>query len=109
MKVKVMKDHAGEGQFPTFEEGAKVKIVGAECAYYAGWFPCKINGHGTYIPGIYVREGKLTREYNPTELVQKVGDVLTVQAIVYTWLLATNASGETGWIPAEAVCGGMDE
>jgi hypothetical protein len=45
----------------------------------------------------------LARDYNPTELIQEVSDILEVQEIVNAWLIATNADGVTGWIAAEAV------
>lgn len=103
MKVKVIQVHAGEGQFPSFKEGTSVKVGDAECVEFPHWWPCEIEGYKTYIPEVFVVNGKLNREYNPTELVQDIGDILEVREIVNSWLLATNDKGETGWIPAEAV------
>jgi hypothetical protein len=102
MRVKVIAQHPGEGAFPTFAKGTVVTI-GEECVHFQHWYPCKIEGHETYMPKCYVCDGKLVRDYNPTELVAEVGDVLEVQEIVYAWLIATNKSGVTGWIPAESV------
>jgi len=102
MKVKVIKDHLGEGQFPSFEKGTPV-VIKEDCTHFLHWCACDIKGHQTYIPKIFVNDGKLTRNYNPTELVQKAGDIVDVQEIVYAWLLATNSKGITGWIPAEIV------
>ena len=101
--VKVVQDHPGEGQFPTFLKGTPVKITGDECAEFAHWYPCEIEGHQTYVPQSFLTDGALARNYNPTELVQSVGDVLTVIEIVNAWLIAANKDGQTGWIPAEAV------
>ncbi len=67
------------------------------------WYPCEIGGYKTYVPEVYFKNGILLRDYNPTELVQSAGDVLEVKAIVHAWLLAANADGVTGWIPAESV------
>ena len=53
------------------------------------------------MPKHYVCNGKLTRDYNPTELIVKTGDVLEVKEIAFSWLFATNKTGKTGWIPAE--------
>lgn len=103
MKVKVIQEHLGEGQFPTFLSGAKVTLTGEECTHFLHWFPCEIDGKQTYIPASFLCNGVLIREYNPTELVQSVGDVLEVGEIVNAWLLATNDKGQTGWIPAESV------
>ena len=102
-KVKVIQDHLGEGQFPTFAKGTPTSITGDECAEFAHWFPCEIEGYQTYIPESFIVDGVLSRDYNPTELVQNVGDVLVVREIVNAWLVATNENGQTGWIPAEAV------
>ena len=103
MKVKVVQCHPGDGAFPTFSKGTAVKITGEECAEFGHWFPCKIDGYATYIPEIYLADGILIRDYNPTELVQGVGDILDVKEIVNAWLYAANENGTKGWIPAEAV------
>ena len=102
MKVKVIADHLGEGKFPTFPKGTEVKKIDKEiCSHFLNWWGCEINGYATYIPKHYVSDGKLTRDYNPTELVQKAGDILEVKEIAYAWFIATNEEEITGWIPAE--------
>ena len=90
------------GEFPNFKKGTPVTIS-EEDTSFLGWHACEIAGYKPYIPKIFVFDGKLTRDYNPTELIQEVGDTLEVREIVYAWLLATNDSGVTGWIPAECV------
>jgi len=102
MKVNVVANHPGEGNFPTFAKGTAV-ILGEACTHFLHWYACDIEGHQTYVPENFVHDGKLTRDYNPTELVQEVGDILELREIVYAWLVATNENGITGWIPAEAV------
>ena len=103
MKVKIIQTHLGEGQFPTFEKGAAVSLGEESCSHFLHWWPCVIEGHETYVPENFISDGKLSRNYNPTELIQEVGDIVEVQEIVYAWLLATNKEGVIGWIPAEAV------
>lgn len=107
MKVKVMKDHPDkwefQGVFPNFQKGTPVNIAEKEDEDFLGWYACDIEGHKSFIPKIYVSGGKLNRDYNPTELIQKEGDILEVKEIVYAWLLVTNDKGTTGWIPAENV------
>jgi hypothetical protein len=102
MKLKVVQKHDGEGQFPTFKKGARVTLTGEESTYFKHWFPCEIEGHQTYIPRTFFENDVLVRDYNPTELVQDVGDIITVKEVVNAWLIASNEAGQTGWIPAEA-------
>ena len=102
MRVKVVNQHLGEGSFPTFKKGTTVAL-GEQCMNYPHWYPCIIEGYNTYVPDSFVHEGKLICDYNPTELVAEVGDVLEVHEIINAWLVVKNAEGATGWIPAEAV------
>jgi len=108
MKVKVVAHHRGEGVFPTFAKGTAV-IMGDECTHFPHWYPCVIKEHETYIPESFVCDGRLVRDYNPTELVAEVGEVLEVQEIVYAWLFATNADGIAGWIPSMHCTGGEQD
>ena len=107
MKVTVTNDHPGEGQFPTFAKGTPV-TMGEECTHYINWCACEIEGHKTYIAKCFVENGALNRDYDPTELIQKAGDILEVKEIVHAWLLATNKAGTIGWIPAEVVVSAKD-
>jgi hypothetical protein len=102
MKVNVIAQHLGEGAFPTFVKGTPI-TMGEECSHFLHWYPCVIEKYETYVPECFVCDGKLIRDYNPTELIAEVGDDLEVREIVYAWLFATNAEGVTGWIPAESV------
>ena len=107
MRVKVVRDHPSEWeviQFPTFSKGTAIDKMAAEAdEHFCYWYPCEIEGHETFVPGSFVTDGKLNRDYNPTELAQKVGDILEVREIVNAWLIVTNAQGGKGWIPAEVV------
>ena len=102
MKAKVITEHLGDGQFPTFKKGTKV-VMKEACTHFLRWYACEIEGHKTYIPDIFVNDGVLTQDYDPTELLQKPGDIIEIKQIVYAWLIATDKNGVTGWIPAEAV------
>lgn len=94
--------HDGEGAFPTFPAGAAVEDL-APNEEYAHWMSCAINGMKTYVPDIFVKDGRLTRDYNPTELVVAGGEPVEIEEIVYAWLYAKTADGTRGWIPAEKV------
>ncbi|MCL2201296.1 MAG: SH3 domain-containing protein [Oscillospiraceae bacterium] len=105
MKVKVVRpcrwDHPGD--FPTFKKGTPVILDKDEDDDFLGWHACGIAGYKTYVPIVFVRNGKLVCDYNPTELIPQVGEVLEVVAIFNAWLIAKNEQGLTGWIPAECV------
>ena len=106
MKAKVIKNTHAEWEFkefPTFGKGTKVTLADQSDEHFLHWFPCEIERHETFVPESFVSNGALTREYNPTELVQIAGDILEVREIVNAWLIATNEKGVTGWIPAEVV------
>jgi len=104
MRVKVTTPHLGEGQFPTFPKSTPVNLIGETSDdHFLHWWACDIDGHSTYVPEHYLHDGKLYRDYNPTELVQQTGDVLQVREIAFAWLYATNDKGVSGWIPAEVV------
>ena len=105
VRVKVMRSSRWEhpGEFPTFEKGTPIMVADDEDTDFLGWYPCEIIGYQSYVPKKFVCDGKLARDYNPTELIQEAGDILEVQEIAFAWLLATNENGVTGWIPAECV------
>lgn len=102
MKARVIEKHIGEGVFPTFAKGTQATLK-EPCTHYLHWYACEIAGHQTYVPESFVCDGVLTRDYNPTELVQEAGDIVEVREIVNAWLIATNEKGISGWIPAEIV------
>jgi hypothetical protein len=105
MKVKFVRksrwDHPGI--FPDFAKGTTVDVAENEDDDFLGWYACVIDGHDTFVPIVFVDDGKLNRDYNPTELIQDLDDILEVLEIYNAWLLATNDKGVTGWIPAECV------
>ena len=105
MKIEVLRHSRWEhpSKFPTFAKGIPVTISEVEDKDFLGWYACEIDGHKTYVPKIFVCDGKLTKDYNPTELIQDIGDVLEVEEIIGAWLLATTDKEVTGWIPAECV------
>ena len=105
MKVKIILPLFTEwerGIFPTFAKETKVAIK-QEDKDFRGWHEAEIEGHQTFIPKHFVSDGKLVRDYNPTELVGEVGDLVEVQEIHHAWLLATDEQGTTGWIPSAVV------
>ena len=102
MNLLVMEKHEGEGVFPLFPKGTAVSDLKEDHEYpvYPHWFSCVIIGYETYIPQIYVAEGVLTQDYNPTEIIVEKGQKLTLIAIVFSWLYVKDESGKEGWLPA---------
>lgn len=104
MDLLVVEKHAGEGAFPLFPKGTPVQITGGEDEEYTGWYPCSISDHNTYIPDVYVTDGHLVQDYNPSELVAEKGQMVALIRIVYEWLYVKDIiSGKIGWIPASKV------
>ena len=105
MNVKVIEKTHQEWEreeFPTFPAGTAV-TVGKEEPGFRYWPAAQILGRATFVPLSFVEGGKLTRDYNPTELAADAGDILEVLEIVNAWLFVRDARGDTGWIPAENV------
>jgi hypothetical protein len=67
------------------------------------WFPCIIDGNDTFIPETFVADGVLNRDYNPTELVVKKGQIVTLLELVFEWVYIKDESGREGWLPASKV------
>jgi hypothetical protein len=107
MRVKVIRKHPSEWEireFPTFAKGTEITAMSEQCdSHFLHWHECVIDGYETFVPQSFVCDGKLNRDYNPTELPVEVGDVLEVREIVNAWLIVENAEGVVGWIPAENV------
>ena len=106
MKVKVVKDHPSDWeapQFPTFSKGTAVALTGEEDCDFKQWYPAVIDGHETFVPQSFISNGALVRDYNPTEIKAKVGDVLQLVEVVNAWLIVASGENVTGWIPAECV------
>jgi len=109
MKVKATKNcpYGWERiEFPTFRKGTAVKLAADREEgddYFVDWFAAEVDGHETFVPVSFIKDGKLIRDYNPTELEVKAGGILEVVEIVNAWLIAKDNKGRIGWIPAENV------
>ena len=102
MKVKVNKKHVSEGSFPLFRAGSTV-LIKDECNEFFAWYNCEIEGYSTYIHEDYFENGKLTADYNPTELDAESGDILEVLLIKNNWLYCRTQNESYGWIPGDNV------
>jgi hypothetical protein len=102
MNLLVMEKHDGEGTFPLFTKGAAVNDLKA-CDESPHWLSCVINGHETFIPEIYVADGVLTQDYDPTELIVGKEQIVTLIGIVFEWLYVKDGNDKYGWLPASKV------
>lgn len=91
--------HQGEGQFPLFSCGSQVKQVSA-CEHYLNWFQCEIEGYLTYVPLHFIQDGKLIRDYNPTELSVRENELVRLLELHYEWAMVQRES-EVGWLPCK--------
>ena len=71
MKVKVMRPSRWEhpGEFPMFAKETPIDVANDEDTDFLGWYACNIEGYETFVPKVFVTDGKLARDYNPTELM----------------------------------------
>lgn len=93
-----MKEHVGEGVFPSFEKGTRVSAV-EPCKQYPFWSSCKIGMYSTYVPNTYIENGMLNQAYNPTELVVAAQEQVTLWKVVFDWAYVQNSQGDMGWLP----------
>ena len=112
MELLVTEKHEGYGEFPLFRKGSIVDGIVIDPEYPAcaeliwgssssqHWLACVIDGHKTFIPDIFVSDGVLNRDYNPTEIAVEKGQTITLLYIVFEWLYVKDENGNEGWLPA---------
>jgi hypothetical protein len=115
MNLLVIEKHEGYGIFPIFKKGTAVNNIKADTEYPSHseaiwgtgsnphWISCVINGYETFVPDLFVYNGVLTQDYNPTELVVEKGQIISLVDIIFEWLYVIDNNGKKGWIPANKV------
>jgi len=106
VQARVIKDFSGgsddgaglAGSQKTYSPGTPVSVLER---YSDEWSFCTLDDVQTYVPNEYISDGKLNRYYNPTELDQKAGDVITIFGSLGDQYIATNQRGQVGWIPMQ--------
>ena len=99
MNLLVKEKHEGYGIFPLFTKGTAISKL-EESDEYPHWCACMIDEHETFIPDIYVVDGVLTQDYNPTELIVNEAQIVVLIDIVFEWLYVKDENDRRGWIPA---------
>ncbi len=99
MKLKVIENHIGEGQFPMFIKGTQVNNL-QPCAVYPNWFSCEIEGYKTYVPSHFVENNTLLVDYNPTEIDIEANELVELLELHYQWAVVSYKDA-IGWLPVE--------
>ena len=99
MNLLVIEKHDGYGNFPLFTKGTAVSKLN-DNDEYPHWCSCVLDGHETFIPDVYVADGILTQDYNPTELIVEEKQIVTLINVVFEWLYVKDGNDKHGWIPA---------
>jgi len=105
MQLRVIEDFDGNsmGIFPTYEKGTKFEFVGID-PDTKHWCPTiTSNGQGFWTPAVYLDGLTLTKDYNPTSLSVKKGDILTVVEEVYGWYYVRTEADIFGYVVGEVV------
>jgi hypothetical protein len=92
-----------------FEPGDRLQ-VGGRSEEFRGWIWVRTaDGNEGWAPEPYLTlnaaltEATARRSYNARELDTVVAEVLTVTVQLNQWYWATNADGQSGWVPASTV------
>ena len=88
-------------------QAGEIVRVGRPSVEWPGWVWCTgSTGKGCWVPELLLvlhdegLTGWLVRDYSPIELNANQGELLTLHEEVSGWWWASNACGETGWVPA---------
>ena len=88
-------------------QAREIVRVGRPDEDWPGWVWCTgSTGKGCWVPESLLMlhdeglTGWLLRDYSPIELNARQGEQLTLHEEVSGWWWASNACGETGWVPA---------
>jgi len=89
----------------TFHEGERLQFE-RRVSEWEGWIWCtSASGESAWTPESRVRfEGVgcvMTRDYCSSELSVEQGEQIAATLEESGWVLATNASGDSGWVPLD--------
>lgn len=88
-------------------QAGEIVRVGRPSEEWPGWVWCTgSTGKGCWVPESLLvlhdegLTGWLSRDYSPIELNANLGEQLSLHEELSGWWWASNACGETGWVPA---------
>lgn len=86
---------------PFFLKAGEIVQIGRRDEEWPGWVWCtNSTGASRWVPEAYLDgNGRVTRDYESTELTVKVGDVVTAVFEESGWLWCINQSDQSGWVP----------
>jgi hypothetical protein len=94
---------------PVDVRAGETVTLGEEDQEWPGWVWCTdARGKSSWAPTQYVERGDgggatMRQDYVARELALAVGDEVLLHKLLNGWYWATNARGESGWIPASHV------
>lgn len=110
MQGKVIEGYQATAAEPlVLVAGEEVQIDRDRSSELPGWvWSTSAQGQQGWVPESFLEimggeSGLLSQDYRSQELTIQVGDVLTVEYEESGWLWATNAAGQSGWVPKQCV------
>ena len=102
---RVIADYDSPYTEPFFLKKGETVQIGRHDDEWPGWvWSTNAAGESRWVPEAYLRsDGLVVRDYESTELVVQVGDVVTAVFAESGWLWCTNQSGQSGWVPHKVV------
>jgi uncharacterized protein YgiM (DUF1202 family) len=104
--VKTTADYQPAYPDPLVVKAGEVVMVGREDTEWVGWVWCtNVTGKGGWVPKVYFElvgeggRGKMLVDYTAAELLVKAGETITLHYEESGWYWATNAAGQSGWVP----------
>lgn len=94
---------------PVDVRAGETVTLGDEDQEWPGWIWCTdARGRSGWAPTRYIERGDdgsgvMRRDYVARELALAAGDELLLHETLNGWYWATNAGGESGWVPASHV------
>lgn len=104
MILTILTDFNGTewGIFPTYLKGTLFTEINEDVEKESiHWNPTKIGEDEFWTPDTFIKENKLTVDYNPTSLDVIAGECVTLLDVCFEWFYVRKQDGTLGWIPSK--------